>query len=154
MLKISILDDGKREATEALLHSFIFNQPVEICHDFNQPLDILIVNKVPLDGSISIEHLSPGVVVANSGNKDVLQFIAAIGAKIITYGLNPRAAITASSHIDNDYVVCAIQRAMTTICGAPIMPREFSVCIKGHTGFDERVIGAVATALICGVNFE
>ena len=154
MLKIGILDDINTESTKELLQDLISGTPFEICRDIRQPMDILIVNKVTRSASHSPANLSPKVIIANSDDKDVLQFIAVMEAQIITYGLNPRAAVTASSHADDSYVVCAIQRAMTSIYNEPIMPQEFSVDIKNHGKFDERVIGAVAAALICGVNFE
>ena len=150
MIKIGILDGDKQEATKELLLSFITNQPIEICDRLYQPLDILIVNKAPLDEDISHGQMSPNIIIANSDDRQVLQFVSPIEAQIITYGLNPKAAITASSHFDDIYVIC-IQRAMTTIFDVPILPCEFSVkALKGQKGFDESVMGAVATALICG----
>ena len=154
MLKIGILDNGNGKATRGLLQDLAVDASIEILHDICQPLDILIVNKVPVDVNFSSARLSPKTIVANSDDKQVLQFISSMEGQIITYGLNPKAAITISSHFDDIYVIC-IQRAMATIDNVPIMPREFSVSIAGdYKGFNESVMGAAAAALLCGVKFE
>ena len=154
MLKIGIFDNGNGEATMELLKNLAANASMEILHDICQPLDILIVNKVPVDVNFSPAYLSSKTIVANSDDKQVLQFASSMEGQIITYGLNPKAAITISSHIDDIYVIC-IQRAMTTIDNMPILPREFSVSVtKDYNGFGESVMGAAAAALLCGVNFE
>lgn len=154
MIKIGIFDKDKIEAVKELLLSLITNQLIDILDALNQPSDILIVNKIPPENDISPEHLSTKIVIANSDDRHVLQFVSSINAQIITYGLNSKAAVTASSHVDDDCYVICVQRAMATIFDTPILPREFSISIKGRKGFDGSIMGAVATALICGVNFE
>ena len=154
MLKIGILDNDNGKATKGLLQNLVTDASIEILNDACPPLDILIVNKAPVDVNSSLARLSPKTIVANSDDKQVLQFVSSIEGQIITYGLNPKAAITISSHFDDIYVIC-IQRAMTTIDNVPILPREFSVNIAGdYKGFNESVMGAAAAALLCGVKFE
>jgi hypothetical protein len=153
MIKIGILDGDRQETTKELLLSFITNQPIEICNKLCQPPDILIINKAPLDEGLSPARLSPKIIIANSDDRQVLQFVSPIERQIITYGHNPKAAITVSSHFDDIYVIC-VQRAMTTIFDEPILPCEFSVkTLKEQKGFDESLMGAVAAGLICGVKF-
>jgi len=153
MLKIGIFNDDGFDAAAELLQSIVDGVPIEICRDMRQPLDILIVNRVPFGSSTNSEHISPKIIIANSDDKQVLQYVSSLEAQVITYGLNPKAAVTVSSHADDIYVIC-IQRAMLTIFDAPIMPREFSVSIEWCKGFDDIIVGIVTTALICGVNFE
>ena len=153
MLKIGIIDRSKETITEELLQSLVASLSMEICYDACQPLDILIVNKIP-DASIPCVQSFPRIIIANSDDKGVLRFVSSMHAQIITYGFNSKAAITASSHIDDgSYVIC-VQRAMTDIHGEPILPREFSVDIDNYKGSSEPMMAAIAAALICGVNFE
>jgi hypothetical protein len=157
MLKIGVLDGdkGKGAAAKEMLQGLVANLSVEICDDVFQRLDILIINRAPFGDGISPCLLSPKIIVANSDDKHVLHFVSSMEAQIITYGLNPKAAVTASSHVDDDCYVICIQRAMATIDDAPILPREFGVnAFKGCEGFDESMMGAITAALICGVNFE
>ena len=151
MVKICVLDGDRIEAAEVLLQSFAANLPAKICDGTCDDADILVVNKIPTVGA-SAALLTPGVIIANSDDIQVLQFVSRMGAQIITYGLNPRAAVTVSSHADDSCVIC-IQRAITTIHGAPILPQEFSVNIIEHKGFDTIILGAVAAALVCGMKF-
>ena len=151
MLKIGVIDEGRAGAAEKLLHNLAADAPIEICCGGCGNLDVLVVNKTP-DGHMPPPLLSPRVVVANSDDMQVLQFVSRLGGRIITYGLNPKAAITVSSHADDNCVIC-VQRAMATIHGAPLLPQEFSVNIKGHEGFDRIILGVVAAALVCGAKF-
>jgi len=150
MIRIGIFDGYEKGAAAELLRELIESRPIEICDACKEPVDILIVNKAPLDGAV---HCSPKIVIANSDDGRVLQFVASLEAQIITYGLNPKAAITASSCADDIYVIC-VQRAMVTIDDEPILPREFSVKIQDCEGFDDIVMSAVAAALICGADFK
>jgi len=152
MIKIGVLDKSKSETIRKLLQNICTNLPVQICDGLCKPLDVLIIDKIPKI-SQGVNHPSQKVIIANSDDSQVLQFVSAMGAQIITYGFNPKAAITASSHNDDIFVIC-IQRAMTTIQGIPLLPREFSITIKNHEAFDECIMGTIATALICGANFD
>jgi len=153
MIKIGVLDLDRQEAIEALLRGFVTDFPIEIYHDICQPLDIFIVNKIPEGYSVYPENISAKTIIANSDDKHVLRFVTSLNGQIITYGLNSKAAITASSHFDDIYVIC-VQRAMASIHDVPILPREFSVKINDYRGFDGEVMGAISAALICGACFE
>ncbi|MCL2377307.1 MAG: hypothetical protein FWC76_07935 [Defluviitaleaceae bacterium] len=150
MIKIGVLDKDKTDAIGDLLQNLCINIPIELCKPCN-PLDILIVNSVPEKGYDST-RLSSKVIIANSDDKQVLELISTIGAQIITYGFNPKAAITASSHIDGAFVIC-IQRAIITLYGAPMLPSEFAVDFKAYGQADGYVMGTVAAALLCGAKF-
>ena len=129
MIKIGIIDEYKQKPFGKLLKSLAANTSLEVYEDARRALDLLLVVKVPDEG-ISYIPSSPKIVIANSDDKQVLHFISSIKSQIITYGLNPKAAVTVSSHIDDGrYVVC-VQRAMISIFGVPILPQEFSVDIN------------------------
>ena len=152
MVKVGMFGGGNMGAAKELLRSLAANRSVEICQEAAcNDADILVVSKAP-EGSASCGLLSPRIVIANSDNRQVLQFVSRIGGQIITYGLNPKAAITVSSHDDDSLVMC-VQRAMVTIHDTPILPREFSVGIKDYGGFDESIMGVVVAGLICGIEF-
>jgi len=146
MIKIGVMD----YMTERILQELVTQTDIVTYFDISQPLDILIASRV-----FAYDHaFSQRIIIANSDDRDVLQCISPAKACIITYGLNPKAAITASSHIeDGKYVIC-VQRAMTTIGNMPVLPHEFTVKIKDCQGYDESALGAIAAALICGVNFD
>jgi len=147
MIKIGILDKVNNTATKDLLQNLCASIPMKICN-FHDPLDILIINNVP-KGVYGNALLSSKIIVANSDDAHVLEFISTISAKIITYGFNPKAAITASSHIDDAFVIC-IQRGMSALDGSPILPREFIIDFKPLSQADGYVMGTVTAALICG----
>jgi len=144
MVKIAILDDGNVGAIEKLLQNFL---EFQICDDPSEYLDVLIVNE------IYDERIPPAkIIIANSDDKRVLGCVSSMGGQIITYGLNPKAAITASSHTLDGFVVC-VQRGMATIHNTPIFPHEFAVDVPDCGNSNERVMAAVSAALICGINF-
>ena len=151
MIKIGVSDGDKSETTKEFLRKLCAGAPIEICEP-HHPLDVLIINSIPENHCRALCS-SPKVIVANSDDRHVLELISTISAQIITYGFNPKAAITASSRFDDAFVIC-IQRAMTTICGKAIFPREFAVAFDGRGNFDECFLGAASAALICGVKFE
>ncbi|MCL2574534.1 MAG: hypothetical protein FWE34_08300 [Defluviitaleaceae bacterium] len=153
MVKIGILNIGGKGSLTTLLATLITHTPIDFFEAQSTHCDILIVNDIPSKGIIISEQISTKVIIANSDDTEVLQFIPQIQAQIITYGLNPKAAITASSHADDIFVIC-VQRGMTTLQGEPILPREFSVKIpKNVTLSDSIILAAASTALICGANF-
>jgi hypothetical protein len=79
-------------------------------------------------------------LLENSGNK----------AKLITYGFNNRACITASS-VTNDGVQICIQRGFTAMDGAECEPQEFSArAVHGENSMS--VLGAAAAWAVLNTN--
>jgi hypothetical protein len=66
-------------------------------------------------------------------------------AKIITYGMNPRACITASSIGDETMQIC-VQRTLPSAAGRDILPQEFAVAVP--QGTDPLVVLAATAAKI------
>ena len=90
-----------------------------------------------------------GVVLLNSDKVLLCGFgFGGDSAQLITYGLNSRACITASSIEEDDVQIC-LQRGFTTVSGSEALPQEFSVSTPGLGAY---VAMALAGALLaCGI---
>ena len=107
-------------------------------------LDMLVVSEALPVLAQAIETLSPeGYLVVNSDDKEIFAYLPQ-GAKLITYGLNSKACITASSITDDGLQVC-IQRAFTGLGGNMCDPQEFPVKLSSST---ELALGAAAAWIV------
>lgn len=88
---------------------------------------------------------SEDFIIVNSDDKTIFPFLDKIeipGAKLITYGFNSRACVTASS-VTNDGVQVCIQRGFRGIDGSEREPHEFSArAASGENSMS--VLGAAA----------
>jgi UDP-N-acetylmuramoyl-L-alanyl-D-glutamate--2,6-diaminopimelate ligase len=78
---------------------------------------------------------------------------------LITYGLNSKASITASSiqqDIEKERIVqCCLQRELITLSGKLVDPGEFTVLLPLHTGAEVySALGAITAALLNDVELE
>ncbi len=92
--------------------------------------DIVIINRPYNFAEKFISLLTPNdVLLINSDNKKINKCLKNNKAKIITYGLNNRACVTASSVVESQYktVQCCVQRSLPTFKGEFIFQQEFSV---------------------------
>lgn len=71
-------------------------------------------------------------VIINSDIKDNLKMVNTINAKVITYGFNSKATITASSVEDDEIMLC-LQKNFTTKNGENIEPEEIKIPIYENT---------------------
>jgi len=71
-------------------------------------------------------------LVVNADDRAIFPLLASSEAKLITYGFNNKACITASSVTDDGVQVC-IQRAFYGIDGAEKLPQEFSARGREHS---------------------
>lgn len=69
-------------------------------------------------------------LILNSDVKLNLELISNLKVTVITYGLNLKATVTASS-IENDKICICIQRAIQNVNGDVIEPKEISVESQG-----------------------
>ncbi|MBB6217075.1 UDP-N-acetylmuramoyl-L-alanyl-D-glutamate--2,6-diaminopimelate ligase [Anaerosolibacter carboniphilus] len=101
---------------------------------------------------------SKGLAIINVDDEAHLDFVRYLEDKlIITYGLSPRATITASSieAASNLHFTCCIQRGITTRSGLEIDPMEFPVFIPNFGKEDVHyALAAIGVGLICGVSLE
>jgi len=79
-------------------------------------------------------------LVVNSDDKTIFPLLSGNEARLITYGFNARACITASSVSDDGLQVC-IQRAFQGIDGEERLPQEFPAQGREHS---TSVLGAAA----------
>ncbi len=72
-------------------------------------------------------------LIVNSDIEANLNILDNLEVKVVTYGFNSKATITASSVTDEDMLIC-VQRSIEDINGKEIEPQEISV---GKAGTDE-----------------
>ncbi len=88
----------------------------------------------------------------NSDRNSLSDFSPEKPCTIITFGLNPKACVTLSS-VNENTLVCCIQRPLPTLEGSIVIQQEFSVSVnKAYSPCD--VLGAVTTALVCNFPAE
>ena len=112
--------------------------------------DILVIS----EASPVLSDIIPGItmdnyLVVNADDKQIFPYLSSKQAKLITYGFNNKACITASSVTDNGLQVC-IQRAFMTIDGDMLDPQEFAIPNICITIPAEAALGAAAAWAICG----
>lgn len=119
---------------------------LNINNDENE-LDILVVSEGSPVLTKAIPKLSKsGYLVVNADDKTIFPYIVPANAKVVTYGFNNKACITASSISDDSLQIC-IQRGFTALDGAIKDPQEFSA-ISGVAS-PEATLGAAAAWVIC-----
>jgi len=64
---------------------------------------------------------------------------------VITYGCNPKATVTASS-INEDKIMCCVQRPLMLEGFYPVLPQEFSVSFCGESVL--ALLGAICILLL------
>jgi hypothetical protein len=88
---------------------------------------------------------SDDFLIVNADDKSIFPLLGNLSkseAKVITYGFNNRACITASSVTDDGVQVC-IQRGFTGADGTERIPGEFSARVKNGEN-STSVLGAAA----------
>ena len=112
--------------------------------------DVVIVDDIDYNTDELIIHGNP-VIIANSDNGAIMQLLAKNKInrdRIITYGLNNKASITASS-IDESMLFCCIQRSFKAINGETLMQQEFSLPIANAAAGVYTSLSSIAAALVC-----
>ena len=114
------------------------------------PLDVLVVNHPHhLAASFMLELGEESFLLINSDKRHI-STPAGCRARLITYGLNQKACITASSIVDDhgggQMQIC-IQRAFPT-AGAIVTAQEFAV--KMGSLNTETTLALVGVMLVCG----
>jgi UDP-N-acetylmuramyl pentapeptide synthase len=106
-------------------------------------INVLVASEAsPVIAEILPQLGSEDFLIVNADDKSIFPLLAQSKARLITYGFNNRACITASS-VTNDGVQVCIQRGFTGPEGAEREPQEFPV--RSATGEDSMcVLGAAA----------
>jgi len=126
--------------------------------------DILVfqncdIIKRNLKNSILSNISNKNILIVNLDNKDIFKSLDGLNARLITYGLNGKSCITASSIQNSENYIqqmqCCIQRTIPTFLGNKLEPQEFKIVLNQHKNNDVYIIlAAVSAALICGVDIK
>ncbi|MCL2216622.1 MAG: hypothetical protein FWB91_06320 [Defluviitaleaceae bacterium] len=143
-ISVGIVGYNGREMTKAFLR---MSQGTANCYHITseQPLGPKVNVLVAAEASPVLTAIIPELgrddyLVVNADDKTIFPLLSQSEAKLITYGFNARACITASSVTDDGLQVC-IQRTFCGIDGAERMPQEFPA--RGQEN-STAVLGAAA----------
>ncbi|MDR1066864.1 MAG: hypothetical protein LBL35_05465 [Clostridiales bacterium] len=96
------------------------------------------------------------ILLINTDDEGAVRMIKDNKAPIITFGLNPKASVTASSVVESEYstILCCVQRTLATFTGAAVEPQEFALNITGSSLRPIAALAAVSAALYWDVQPE
>ena len=118
--------------------------------------DVLVLNCRHQHAAKALEAMTEGsFVLINSDRQSDYSFIQYYKGTLITYGLNQKSCITASSIVDNErggQLQICIQRGFPTICGGYTAVQEFPVHMRGLGA--EMTLALVGLMLVCGTSME
>ncbi|RKD27324.1 hypothetical protein SAMN02745883_01716 [Caminicella sporogenes DSM 14501] len=103
------------------------------------------------------ENLSKNAtVIINSDKKNEINIFKYLNEKIvITYGLNTKSTLTASSIHDEDSFICCLQRGLTSFSGKEIEPFEFPIRLFCSEKIDVyKILPIIALSLMYDVKIE
>ena len=103
----------------------------------------------PVLSAILPSLCSDDFLIVNADDKEIIPMLENFRAKLITYGFNNRACITASS-VTNDGVQVCIQRVFLGLDGAEREPSEFRARTNGE--HSTSVLGAAAAWAVLNTN--
>ena len=112
-------------------------------------LDIVVATEAtPILAEIVPKMAAGSYLVVNADDKEIFPYLSPRSARLITYGFNNKACVTASSVTDEGLHIC-IQRSFTTLDGKTQDPQEFAAPVDA-TFSPETALGAAAAYAICG----
>ena len=113
-------------------------------------LDVLVASGASPILAELVPKLAPdGYLVVNADDKEIFPYLSPRSARLITYGFNNKACVTASSVTDDGLHVC-IQRSFDTLDGTTRDPQEFAAPVGVSSVSPETALGAAAVWAICG----
>ena len=150
MPAVGVIGNNGREMTRAFLR---MSQGTANCYHITdkQPhgpkVDVLVAAEAsPVLANMVTALGCDDYLIVNADDKSIFPLLANSEAKLITYGFNARACITASS-VTNDGMQVCIQRAFTGIDGKNRLPGEFPT--KMNNGENSMsVLGAAAAWVV------
>ena len=153
MPSVGVIGGNGQETTHAFLSMC---QGAANCYHITAPkphipeCDVLVITEaIPVLADVIPTMTQCDYLVINADDKEIFPYLSTKQARLISYGFNSKACITASSVTDNGLHVC-IQRAFTALNGDRLDPQEFTapnICI---TISAEAALGAAAAWVICG----
>ena len=120
--------------------------------------DILLLNQKPM--GVETKSVMCEAAVVNTDDKQISKFLKGLNTRVITYGLNSKASVTASSLGDDRLVFC-VQRSFLSLSGIEVLqqefaiePRFFGIQAQNDSLFVINcILPAVAAALVADVDF-
>ena len=123
-MRVGILNEKNSNETKAILDAFAI-KPAS-----TGPYHIIIMNSSLEGAEQYLAQIEPnGVLLINSDDKDIEVQLPERKIHIITYGLNQKACVTASSMLEEKAIQCCVQRTIPTLRGEELCPQEFSIGI-------------------------
>lgn len=168
MLQIGVIGDLFVYKTTDILKLLYKDRPegnmasiITVCIDerrehnaFQNKFDILIINnnmKKQSQKNLLESGVFSEVAIINSDEKNIYKALSC--NRIITYGLNSRACVTASSVSENSVLFC-IQRALRTLSGNTVEQQEFSITVNDTEDDIHSILAAVTSALVGDFTIE
>ncbi|MCL2386946.1 MAG: hypothetical protein FWC89_05260 [Defluviitaleaceae bacterium] len=154
MPAVGIVGYNGREMTRAFLR---MSQGTASCYHItdSQPLGPKVNVLIAAEASPVLTEIVPSLssndyLIVNADDKTIFPLLGQSEAKLITYGFNNRACITASSVTDDAVQVC-IQRGFAGADGTEREPHEFSArATNGENSMS--VLGAAAAWAVLNTN--
>lgn len=162
MKNIGILQNRENIDIYKIVNSYIKNKDnklkinVELITNKieNNKYNIFILDKDISNFIINKSFCENAIILLNIDEKFNLPIKFSTPVKIITYGFNPKACVTASSVINGDYntIQLCIQRTLLNLQGKPLYPQEFSVFSQCKNPLN--VISAVTSLILIGYDIK
>jgi len=113
-------------------------------------LDVLVASEAsPILAELVPKMPQEGYLVVNADDKEIFPYLTPRRARLITYGFNNKACVTASSVTEDGMHVC-IQRSFDNLYGNTQDPQEFAAPIGTSSVSPESALGAATVWAICG----
>ena len=165
MLKIGIL--GQSNVSNILLKIYktcsvsvnsdsffenIMNQRIFISKEFNL---CFLVADILKEKTLLEKFTANDIVLLNSDDKENFDILKNNSIRVITYGLNAKACVTASSicEEDNKTIQFCIQRSLPTFSGKILEEQEFPITVKAQNDVNT-ILAAITVALINDFNIN
>lgn len=129
MPAVGIVSNDGHKMTRAFLHlckgkANCYN--ITENRSYGPKINVLVADaSAPVLSQIAPRLGDGDYLIVNADDADIFPALGKTRARVITYGFNPRACITASSVSENGLQVC-IQRAFVDMEGTTRAPQEFS----------------------------
>ncbi|MDR3239753.1 MAG: hypothetical protein LBT44_06655 [Clostridiales bacterium] len=118
------------------------------------PMDVLAALENSRTAQKHIAALGEGsMLIMNPDHKDILEQAGRSRGLLITFGLNNKDCVTASSVMENEIQIC-VQRDLPTLSGGKLEQQEFGVRMDTEKKDPEVLLAALTTVLICGASVE
>jgi len=145
MPSVGMVGNNGREMARAFLK---MSQGTASCYHITDKqmvgpkVDVLVASEAsPVLKAIIPALGAEDYLVVNADDKEIFPLLSGSEAKLITYGFNARACITASSVAEDGLQVC-IQRTFLGMDGEERLPQEFAARVGQAEA--ESVLGAAA----------